>query len=299
VGVPDERINEDALRIMRALRFSSVLGFSIDSDTADAVHRNKNLLLNISPERIREELCKMIGGENIRNVLMKFSDIMAEIIPEFARCIGFEQNNPYHIFDVYEHIAAAVEYYTGGDIIIKLALLFHDIGKPSCYSENERGGHFYGHEKPGADMTDVIMKRLRFDNDTRNRTVELVLFHDAETFPSYKSVRRWLYKLGTVQFLRLLEVKGADIKAHSDKGLSEKLDNLEKIKEIYTDITKKLQCFSLRDLAVNGEDLKKSGIPEGKRIGEALDMLLNKVIDGELENKKETLLKGIELYKNI
>lgn len=213
VGNPADRFQEDSLRVMRALRFASTYGFSIEENTAMAVHRFASHLNNIAAERIQAELCKLLFGKGVLQVLLDYSDVIASIIPEFTPCIGFNQNNRYHQYTVYDHIAHAVSNYTGDDISVKVALLFHDIGKPQCYTEDERGGHFHGHGVPSHDITDAVMRRMRFDNKTMNEVLELVLYHDSVIEPTHKTVRRWLNKIGEERFRQLLQVRMADIKS--------------------------------------------------------------------------------------
>ena len=171
VGNADDRFNEDALRIIRALRFASVYGFEISSDTAQSIHNNAGLLNNIAVERINVELCKLLCGKGVLDILLNYSDVIATIIPEIKPCIGFNQNNRYHQYTIYDHIAHAVSNYTGQDIIVKVALLLHDIGKPLCYTEDENGGHFYGHGEPSRDIAEEVVRRLKFDNYTQKNVI--------------------------------------------------------------------------------------------------------------------------------
>ncbi|MBR5773515.1 MAG: HDIG domain-containing protein, partial [Clostridia bacterium] len=166
VGNPDERFNEDGLRILRALRFTSVLDFEISKETSDSIHRNKMLILNVSPERIWTEFKKLLCGKNVRRVLLEYSDVIGVFIPEILDSVGFEQNNPYHCYDVLTHTAHAVEN-APDDVVIRLAAFFHDIGKPSVYSEDENGGHFYSHAKVSEEITNAVLTRLRCDNLTK------------------------------------------------------------------------------------------------------------------------------------
>ena len=161
VGNPDDRFSEDALRILRALRFASTYQFHIESETAKSIHKNRNLLRNIAPERIQSELCKLLMGAGVTKILLEYSDVIAVVIPEFLPCIGFEQNNRFHQYTVYEHIVRAVGNYGGDDLSVKIALLLHDIGKPQCYTEDENGGHFYGHAVPSTDIASCLLYTSR------------------------------------------------------------------------------------------------------------------------------------------
>lgn len=296
VGNPDDRFREDALRIMRALRFASTYGFEIEPKTAAAIHRNKDLLRNISAERIRDELCKILCGKGVLNILLEYRDVMAVIIPELEPCIGFDQNNPYHIYTVYDHIAHAVNNYLGDDISVKLALLLHDIGKPECYTEDHKGGHFHGHGVNSHRMAKDVMERLKFDNKTKDDVLELVLYHDAEIHDSTKAVKRWLNKLGPDLFGKLMAIRVADILAHSDINQDNRLDKCARIRSIADEIVSENQCFTLKDLTIGGNDILSLGVEPGPRVGKVLNYLLDQVLDRELENIHEVLVEEAKRY---
>lgn len=293
---PDDRFREDALRIMRALRFAATYGFEIEEKTSEAIHRNKDLLKNIAAERIQSELTKMLCGKGVLDILLEYKDVMAVIIPELEPCIGFEQNNPYHVYDVYGHIAHAVANYKGDDISIKMALLLHDIGKPECYTEDHNGGHFYGHSVPSTRIAKDVMERLRFDNKTKNEVVDLVLYHDADIHPGVRSVKRWMNKIGPEMLDHLLDVKIADIRAHSPINRSERIGRCIDISDIASEIEQDQMCFTLKQLAVNGRDILSFHVPEGPIVGNVLKHLLDKVINGELENDHDVLMGEAEYY---
>lgn len=293
---PDDRFREDALRILRALRFASAYGFRIEDGTAAAIHRNKELLKNISAERIREELAKMLCGEGVLDILLEYKDVISVIIPELKPCIGFEQNNPYHKYDVYDHIAHAVSNYKGNDISVKMALLLHDIGKPKCYTEDENGGHFYGHSVPSMEIAKDVVARLRFDNKTRDEVVDLVLYHDSNIYPGFRTVRRWLNKIGPDLLNKLLFVKLADISAHSETNQGPRRDLVLGVKLIAKDIVVKQECFQIKDLAINGHDILNLGVDPGPTVGELLKHILDKVLDGELGNEREVLMGEAKRY---
>lgn len=174
VGNPDDRFGEDALRILRAMRFASTYGFSIEEATAKSIHKNKDKLKNIAAERIQTELCKMLCGKGILNILIEYSDVIATIIPELEPCIGFDQNNRFHEFTIYDHIAHSVANYEATDAVVNMSLLLHDIGKPCCYTEDEKGGHFYGHGVHSRDLAEKALNRLRFDNKSKNDILEQI-----------------------------------------------------------------------------------------------------------------------------
>lgn len=296
VGNPDERFQEDALRILRALRFAATYGFKIEEETAAAIHRNKDLLKNISAERIQSELCKILRGEGVLDILLNYSDVMTVIIPELEPCIGFEQNNPYHKYTVYDHIAHAVANYRGNVVSVKMALLLHDIGKPECYTEDHNGGHFHGHAVPSMRIAKDVVERLKFDNKTKQEIVDLVLYHDADIYPSYRPVRRWLNKIGYDMLDKLIGVKLADIGAHSEINQFSRIDQCNEIRLVAMTVIDQQQCFQIKDLDVNGRDILSLGVSPGPKVGEVLNHLLNKVIDAEIQNEREVLMEEAERY---
>lgn len=291
VGNANDRFKEDALRIMRALRFASTYGFTISERTNEAIHINKKLLNNIAAERIREELCKIVMGRGVLEMLLNYSDIIATIIPEIEPCIGFQQNNPYHQYTVYDHIAHAVSNYSGDDQSVKLALLLHDIGKPLCYTEDEKGGHFYGHGVYCHDVAEKVMERLRFDNRTADEVLTLVLYHDAIIEPTTKAIKRWLNKIGPQRFCQLMDVRMADILAHTKGTQASRVDKCNMVKAVLEQVIEEEQCFSISDLAINGHDIMDLGVPEGKRVGEILKKLLDVVISEDIENEHTALVE--------
>ncbi|MBE6034162.1 MAG: HD domain-containing protein [Clostridiales bacterium] len=292
VGNADERFREDALRIIRAMRFASVLGFVIEKDTALSMRRNKELLSRVSRERINVELCKLLRGKGIKHILREYKDILAVIMPELTPMFGFQQNNPHHKYDVWEHTVIAVDS-SINEIIIRLALLLHDIGKPECYTCDSNGiGHFYSHGEFGAEMAKKILKDLKFDNLTVNNVCQLVKYHDADINESNQFIKKWLNKIGDSQFDRLLQVKYADVMGQSDYQREKKLKKLENIEKIKKQVFQESQCYSLKDLAVNGRDLIEVGIQDGKKIGEILEWLLEQVIENRLENQRGDLIEA-------
>ena len=207
----------------------------------------------------------------------------------------FPQNNPWHIWNVFWHTIHAIEYCDSDDLTVRLAVFFHDFGKPHSYQDGEDGiRHFKGHGKVSADMTNSIMKRLRFDNETRNNVVELVYYHDATIEVGKKYVKRWLNKIGEKQFRRLLQVKKADNKAQNLELSSVRIKELSEIEALIDEVLQEDECFSLKDLAVNGKDLIGVGYKAGKELGNTLNKLLQLVIDGDCPNEKEKLLQEAE-----
>lgn len=291
VGEPQERFEEDALRIMRALRFASELGFNIESKTAGAIHEMKGLLDKISAERISRELLLLLCGVNTFKVLTEFSDVFAVIIPEIKPCIGFDQRNKYHAYDVWTHIAAAVES-SKPQPDVRLALMLHDIGKPLCFKADDKGnGHFYGHEKLSAEMAEAILRRLRFPGDTVSRVASIIRYHYASPVDDEKVVKKLLSALGEENFFLLTEVMKGDNLAKKDFCI-ERVHTVEAMEKTAERLIEEKQCFKLSDLAVNGNDIAELGF-SGKEIGAALETLLNGVIDGKLVNERNALLEYV------
>lgn len=303
VGRAEDRFSEDALRILRAIRFASQLGFVLEPDTDWNISKMYKNLENISIERINSEFCKIAASSDFCVQMVLYHEVFSLFIPEIKDMFDFPQNNPYHIYDVWNHTVHAVHAYecdcepdlNPRDLITSLAVFFHDIGKPHCYQDGEDGiRHFKGHGKVSADMTNEIMKRLRFANDTREKVVELVYYHDATFEVGKKYVKRWLNKIGEEQFRRLLNVRRADIKAQADMNQETRFQKIDNIGYILEEVLQDEECFSLKDLAVNGRDLITIGYKPGKEIGEVLNNLLDSVISGENINEKEKLLEIAE-----
>lgn len=289
VGEPDKRFFEDGLRILRAIRFSSKLGFIIEEKTAKSILKNKYLLENISRERIFSEFKKLLIGKNVENVLLEFKDVIAQFIPEIKPCFNFDQNTKYHCYDVYTHIVKTVSSIEN-DENLRLAAFFHDIGKPQVYFTDENGtGHFYGHNKKSEKITKEILTRLKCDNATIKRVSTLVYIHDREVALTEKSVKRFLSKYSKQNFLDLLKIKRADASAHA-KDYRDREEYIASLLKILEKIESENQCFSLKDLKVNGNDLIEFGIAPSKQIGVLLNKLLLSVIDGKVENEKQKLL---------
>ena len=292
VGSAEDRFNEDALRILRAIRFEAQLGFAGLPETMFEIERQYDRLKNISIERINSEFCKIVASEQFCVELVLYPNVFSLFIPELKDLIGFQQNNPYHAYDVFDHTVHAIEKCGSDDLVVRLAVFFHDFGKPHSYQDGEDGiRHFKGRGKVSAEITDSIMKRLRFDNETRNNVVELVYYHDATFEVGNKYVKRWLNKIGEKQFRRLLEIRKADIKGQKPDYEESRIEKVNNIENILEEILSEKSCFSLKDLAVNGNDVKEvMKLKEGKDIGYWLNEILKRVIDGELENNKYDLV---------
>ena len=258
VGSPEKRFKEDALRILRLWRFSIQLGFYPTYDTENAAHNLKKNLENISMERIQSEFVKALQGD--KNVFCNQRIWYLEsIIPEYTKTMFFQQNNPYHIYSVGNHSLYAYRYLeNSADLVTRVAALLHDIGKPSCYQDDENGvRHFKGHAKVSANMVDKILRRLKFDNNTREKVVELIYYHDATFNLGEKYIKRWLNKIGEEQFRRLLQLRMADVVAQNPEYALDRLQKIYKIEDLLNKILLREECFSLKDLAINGHDDKR------------------------------------------
>ena len=293
VGEPDTRFFEDALRIMRALRFSATLGFAIEEETARSIHENCEWLGNVSPERLRTEISRLIIGKNAGQVLKDYSDVIGVYIPEIKPMIAFEQNSPYHSYTVWEHTVEAV-CRAPDDVLVRLCVLFHDIGKPACYSLDENGiGHFFGHAKRGAQMAREILERLRFDRRTIQMVTMAVLYHDVFIEPQRRQVKRWLHRLGEEGLRLVLKVKMADVSALAWAYRQERTQMIAQVFACMEEVIKEGECFCIRDLAVNGRDIMQEGVQPGPHVGRMLSELVQRVIDEGLLNEKETLMATV------
>ncbi|MCL2808196.1 MAG: HD domain-containing protein [Coriobacteriia bacterium] len=288
VGDPAKRFNEDGLRIMRALRFASLLGFELEEHTAEAVHSHKELLQKVSAERLAHELTQLLKGRQVCEVLLKYSDVLEVFIPEIKSMVGTEQNNPYHLYDIWGHTVRSVAAAPASKVV-RLAMLFHDSGKPSTRSTDAHGiGHFYGHSKKSVDIAHTVLKRLRFDTKTIEAVVELITWHD--TTIQVQKVARWLARLGEERFEQLLQVQEADLAAKSNKDRQEQEAHIAALWQRYREILEEQQCFRLKDLAISGDDLITLGMEPGTLLGCVLNELLGSVMDGKLPNEKQALL---------
>lgn len=295
VGNPEERFTEDALRILRAVRFSAQLDFSIEPATKEAISRFAPNLSRISAERIQAELVKLLSSphpEVWRTVYE--TGISAVILPEFDACMRTAQNNPHHCYTVGEHTLQALTQ-VEADKVLRLAVLLHDIGKPGTRTTDENGtDHFYGHGEVGEEMAGRILRRLKFDNDTRIRVKRLVKVHDyMQIEPTRKGVRRAVFKIGEETFPDYLKVRRADILAQNPAMQQEKLKRLEQIEALYQEVLKEKECLSLKELAVTGKDLIEAGVSPGPQLGKLLNQLLEQVIEHPEYNTKEYLLRQI------
>jgi tRNA nucleotidyltransferase (CCA-adding enzyme) len=291
VGDPEKRFNEDALRILRALRFASKLRFKIDPDTASYIHRYKDLLLNVSSERIAKELEMFLMG-NPEELLLQFSDVFSVFIPEIQPSIGFRQNSKYHVYDVWKHTATAVGA-SKADKYVRLALLFHDLAKPQFFLPDSKGaGHFTGHEKAGAYMAEEILRRLKFDNETIETVTKLVRYHYVAPVTDKVSVKKLLSEIGPENLSLLTEViKGDNLAKHA--MCFERVELSSKMREVAEEIVASRECYNISMLETDGNEIAEIGA-QGKEIGKILRMLLDEVIEGTVPNNYDALKKRAE-----
>lgn len=297
VGSPEERFGEDALRIMRAIRFSAQLGYEIAPDTVEAISKLVPTLQNISAERIQVELVKLISSPHPEYLRQAYEMGVTKVIfPEWDKAMETPQRNPHHCYSVGEHTLHAMEE-VEADKVLRLSMMLHDIGKPETITKDEEGiHHFYGHAELGERMARQILRRLRFDNDTIYMVSKLVLYHDYGNgvTPTSKIVRKAINKIGEDAFPRLFTIKKADLAAQSDYEREKKAEVLTKWEACYHQIVERKECVSLRTLAVTGRDLMDAGMSPGKELGETLQKLLEIVIEKPEANTKDYLLSLIK-----
>ena len=294
IGDPDRRFGEDALRILRALRFSAVLGFEIEKDTADSLRRNKELLANVSGERILTELQKLLCGANAGAVLRSYPEVFAQMIPELATCIGYDQHNRYHSLMLYEHLVEAVEN-TPAEAGLRLAMLLHDIGKPLTQSEGPDGQwHFYGHAEKSAELSQAVLDRFHASSVLRFRVHEIIKYHGMVPENTDKYIRRRLAKHGLSMFRDIMLAHIADDSAKAQFA-QERIPVWQDIIRRAEEIDSQKPCLSIKQLAVNGKDLSVL-IPPSPKTGEVLKFLLDGVLDGRFNNDRDELFVQARRY---
>lgn len=300
VGDPDRRFNEDALRILRALRFASALDFEIEEKTAQSLLKNCALLENISEERIAKELLKLVCGKGAKRILTDFAPVLFEILPELQPMYKNSHDNPHHCYDIYEHTLIAVES-IDPEPTLRFAMLLHDCGKPAVKNFDENGvAHFYGHQRISAEISAQILARLKVSNKFRDEILFLVSNHDRwELYENTEKMPRYLSKFGLDGVLKLLKVMRADVLAQSPE-YRYRLDQIADAEEIAKNLAAQKPCLSLRELQINGRTLMDIGIPQGRKLGAVLAQLLDEVIDGVTKNTQEALTtRAREIYSEM
>lgn len=300
VGDPDRRFNEDALRILRALRFASALDFEIEEKTAQSLLKNCALLGNISEERIAKELLKLVCGKGAKQILTDFAPVLFEILPELQPMYKNSHDNPHHCYDIYEHTLIAVES-IDPEPTLRFAMLLHDCGKPAVKKFDENGvAHFYGHQRISAEISAQILARLKVSNKFRDEILFLVSNHDRwELYENTEKMPRYLSKFGLDGVLNLLKVMRADVLAQSPE-YRYRLDQIADAEKTAKNLAAQKPCLSLSELQINGRTLMDIGIPQGRKLGAVLAQLLDEVIDGVTKNTQEALTtRAREIYSEM
>lgn len=290
VGDPKERFSEDALRILRAVRFSAQLAFPIEPETAEAIKSLAPNLEKISAERIQAELVKLLVSDHPERIQDACElGITKVVLPEWDDMVGVKQNTPHHKYDVAAHTVHALQN-VKNDKVLRLTMLFHDMGKPVMKTTDENGrDHFKGHAIASEQIAKTVMKRLKFDNDTIRKVTKLVAYHDYRMEPTGANVRRAMHEIGMELFPYYLAVRLADTKAQSSYERRGKLENIIQIRELYRNALRNKECVTLKDLAVTGTNLINLGIAPGKELGTLLNELLDMVIEDPAWNQKGKL----------
>ena len=290
IGDADTRFSEDALRILRALRFASTYGYSIESKTAQSIIKNKDNLSVVSSERIIKELSRLLCGDSVDFILRRYKEVIAVIIPEISVMFNFDQNSLHHNKDLWRHTVSAVKN-TPPDSILRTAMLLHDIGKPMTVSKDSSGySHFHNHQKLSSAMANTILKRLKYPNAFISAVTTLIENHDNRLTPDSPTVKRCMRDLGADNTRSLLAIQRADILAQSSYKRAEKLETLDMVVHEFERILESGECYSLDTLAVNGKDIIHLGVTSGEKIGQILGILLSRVISGKISNDAESLL---------
>lgn len=292
IGNPDERFCEDALRILRALRFSSVLGFEIEEETKKSIFKNRWLLRYVSRERIRDELLKLISGENAKSVLLEYKEIIAVIVPEVRRMFNVPQNTPHHKYDVYNHIVESVVSISP-DPILRLTMLLHDIGKPSALKIDRYGvAHFKTHPQQSVKIAERVLRSLKMSNEDTKYILSLIKEHDNRIEESERKMKRLLraYDYSERFFEDYMKVRFADTLAQSEYLKKEKLDKLDFLYQNANEFLKSNKAVKIHDLLINGNDLLKLGFA-GIKIGDILNEMAELIALGEINNTREELIE--------
>ena len=290
VGDPEKRFDEDALRILRGLRFAARLNFAIEEQTARAMFAQKHLLSALAAERVQAELLPLLCAPGAVPVLRQYREIFAVILPELVPMFDFDQQNKHHLYDVWEHTLHTMEHIPPRPDL-RLVMLLHDCGKPARFSIDFRGdGHFYGHAAESAHRAEAALTRLRCDKETVARVTRLIALHDHDILNSEKSLLRWLRKVGEDDLRDLLTIKIADNLGQHPRYL--RVERFQTTLASLDALLQKQPCFDRAALAVTGRDLLALGL-RGPDIGAALDRMVEAVIEGRIPNEKEALLKTL------
>jgi len=291
VGEPERRFGEDALRILRCLRFASALGFAIEENTSRALFELKETLEHVAKERVQAELTKLLCGKNARHILLDYREVIFAVLPQLQPMSGFDQRTPWHCCDVWEHSCAAVEAIPPKPVL-RWAALLHDCGKPPCFFTRDGTGHFHGHAQVSESMAREMLNTLRCPKKMISQVTALIRHHELrllEAPPKPASLRRLLGELGPETLLGLLELTRADVLAQAPEKLY-RLEGYEPMRASILALISEKPCVTKAQLAVNGRDLMALGL-RGPELGHMLDFLLEEVLEGRLENQREALLQ--------
>ncbi|MBO4235249.1 MAG: HD domain-containing protein [Firmicutes bacterium] len=298
VGEAEERFNEDSLRMLRALRFASELGFEIEEKTKAAIiEREQDIEERVSKERIQKELEGILTGDYVEGVLREYHDVIGVVIPEVLPMVGFDQKTPYHIYDVWEHTIRVVSG-SPANPVSRFSALFHDIGKPPSFIQGEDGvGHFFGHPEVSYEMAERIMRRLRFDNATREDVLTIVRWHDLRPEFNEKSMRRTIMKVTPDLFDKWVAITRADNRAQSPT-VADRMDKIAAIEEMGHRLIEEEGALSLKTLNIKGGDIIALGISEGPKVGEIMKELLEEVLEEKIPNEHEALMERAKEISN-
>ena len=298
VGVPEERFKEDALRMLRAVRFAACLDFELSEDVVRAIRKCGVLIKNVSNERILGELNKILLCDRPSKIKLLYdTGLMKYIIPELCACFDTVQNNKYHIYNVGDHIMKAVDN-TPNDLILRWSALLHDSGKPACLSRDAQGiHHFYGHHRESVRIANDVLHKLRMDHDSINDILVLVENHDVRIDTNPASVKRMLARTGENLFMKLLLLQEADNRAKNLKFLDDKLSKLHAVYDQCQRIIAERQPYQISHLQINGRDLIKIGFKAGREIGDMLKLLLDEVVIDPSLNSRDYLIKRAIILK--
>jgi len=296
VGEPARRFDEDALRILRALRFASTYGFAIEPETARAARALAPTMKGVAGERIRVEMAKMLCGKGAGKILRAYYDVLGAVLPQLLPMVGFDQRTPHHRYDVWEHTVRAVEAAPASEVL-RLTMLLHDSGKPACFTLDEAGvGHAYGHQKKSRQIAEEVLQALRVDNATRDRVLLLVEHHDVPITCEKRMLLRRLNQWGQEAVAQLVEVQRADALAKGTVPADEVERHTAQLRQALAEVLASQPCFTLKELALRGGDLMAAGVGKGPAVGRCLQFLLEGVMDETLPNERNALLKAAHAW---
>ncbi|MGN0648389.1 MAG: CCA tRNA nucleotidyltransferase [Oscillospiraceae bacterium] len=295
VGNPSERFDEDGLRILRALRFAAVLDFTIDPQTDAAIHHQKDLLKHISAERIFVEMTKMLCGQAAERLLLAYPDVICTVLPQLQPMVGFDQQNPYHAYDVYTH-SCKVTAAAPATPVLRWAAFLHDSGKPHTFTRDERGGHFYGHGQVSEEIARRTLHQLKSDRKTLDAVVTLIRHHDTVFSGNAKQIKRMVNRIGDELTEQLILLHRADVSAQAEHLRAQRIQAADALLHTLMELRQQNACMTLKDLQINGKDIIAMGAHEGQIIGACLNAVMNDVLEEHLPNERNALLTAAKQY---